>query len=132
MQQFRLLNAGDIVKDGDEEYVNQRWRPVAAEFINTAVQEGGDPPVRRALSSEQQLVAEVMQYVYENTESWAVADYRDATCFEIGTVLAYLVYGIVSGRGSEIRRSDRGCVVHMLRKNKKLWRKLQPYITEVL
>lgn len=57
MKIYYLLDVGDIVEDGDEEYSENeifmkqdcpqpQWRPVTVEFIGEAVQEI-DPPVRR-------------------------------------------------------------------------------------
>ena len=59
---YRLLEVGEIVEDGDEEYSadelmddplcpEPKWRPVAAEFIGEAVQEYIDPPVRRKIEN---------------------------------------------------------------------------------
>jgi hypothetical protein len=58
MKHYRLLNIGEIVEDGDEEYSSDElmddvdcpcpeWRPVSVTFIGEAVQEAIDPPVRR-------------------------------------------------------------------------------------
>lgn len=46
MKRYILLNVGEKVKDGDEEYDFVEWRPVSVEFIGEAIQEI-DPPVRR-------------------------------------------------------------------------------------
>ena len=54
---YYLLNVGDIVEDGDEEYSadelmdkypEPKWRPVAVIFVGEAVQDE-DPPVRRLM-----------------------------------------------------------------------------------
>jgi hypothetical protein len=58
MKHYRLLNIGEIVEDGDEEYSSDElmddvdcpcpeWRPVSVTFIGEAVQEAIDPPIRR-------------------------------------------------------------------------------------
>jgi len=46
-QIYRLLNVGEIVQDGDEDWWGGRWHPVPAIFIGEAVQADNDPPVRR-------------------------------------------------------------------------------------
>jgi len=54
---YILLNVGELVEDGDEEYSAldneaavelERWRPVSVNFIGEYVQEI-DPPVRRRI-----------------------------------------------------------------------------------
>jgi hypothetical protein len=55
---YILLNVGEIVEDGDEEYIEDElddvdcpepsWRPVSVNFIGEYVQEI-DPPVRRRI-----------------------------------------------------------------------------------
>jgi len=54
-KRYFLLNIGDLVEDGDEEfsadelmdkYPEPKWRPVTVNFIGETVQEE-DPPVRR-------------------------------------------------------------------------------------
>jgi hypothetical protein len=59
---YRLLEVGERVEDGDEEYAADElmdlpaaWRPVAVEFIGEAVQETTDPPVRRAINNDKAL-----------------------------------------------------------------------------
>lgn len=61
MKRYILLNVGEIVEDGDEEYSAidngfvvepYKWRSVAVEFMGEGVQEI-DPPVRRRIKKSE-------------------------------------------------------------------------------
>lgn len=73
-----------------------------------------------------QLVTDIMHEVFMGTESWEQLDDDDYESREMGTNLAYLVYGILSRAGYESKPDSQ--VMRIIREHPELYAQLGEFV----